>query len=225
MSFHLTCSLTSINSHSDRFGPEFPPLEALTSILELATFLEMDSARAFAIQALGAPTMDLSPARRLSLALSYRITEWIEPAFRQLVATSANRITPDDFCMLGSPLTHLVMSTQADIHSLRLAIAFNPLKPTSHDVSCQKPYMGCQCSWEAAWWDGLARHYLHPDCPASPREAISKLETTPIVGVTTACRLAAVEIIKEQRVFEREDDILENALKVLKNYEGTGVGV
>jgi hypothetical protein len=40
-----------------------------------------------------------------------------------------------------------------------------------------------------------------------------------------ACRLTAVEIIKEKCVFEREDDILENVLKVLKNYEGTGVGV
>jgi hypothetical protein len=194
------------------------------SILELAMFLKMDLARTFAIQALGAPNMDLSPARQISLTLSYHITEWIEPAFRQLVATPANRVTANDFSLLGSQLTHLVISTQADIHALCLPIAFNLLKLTRHDTSCQKPYMGCQCSWEAAWWDRLAHHYLHPDCPASPREAISKLESTPIVGVTTTCRLAAVEIIKEQRVFEREDDMLENALKALKSYEGIVVG-
>jgi hypothetical protein len=133
---------------------------------------------------LGAPNMDLSPTRQLSLA---HITEWVEPAFRQLFATPANRVTAEDFSLLGSQLTHLVMSTQADIHTLCLAIAFNPLKPTRHDTSFQKAYMGCQCSWEAAWWDGLARHYLHPDCPASPHEAISKLESMPIVGVTTTC--------------------------------------
>jgi hypothetical protein len=33
-----------------------------------------------------------------------------------------------------------------------------------------------------------------------------------------------VEIIKEQRVFECEDDMLENALKALKYYEGIVVG-
>jgi hypothetical protein len=68
-----------------RFGPEFPPLEALTSILELGTFLDMDLARCFAIQALAALTMGLSPVVWLSLSLSFRITEWIEPAFRTCV--------------------------------------------------------------------------------------------------------------------------------------------
>jgi hypothetical protein len=42
----------------------------------------------------------------------------------------------------------------------------------------------------------------------------------PIVSVTTACRLQAVQLIKEQQVFEMEDDIAKNALKLLKMYEG-----
>jgi hypothetical protein len=50
---------------------------------------------------------------------------------------------------------------------------------------------------------------------------ISKLETTPIIGVTTACRLQAVEVIKQQRVFQIKDDMKQEALKKLKEYEGT----
>jgi hypothetical protein len=214
-------SLLGCGLITSRFGPEFPPLEALTSILELGTFLDMDMARGFAIQALAAPSMGLSAPIRLSLALSFRITEWTEPAFRELITTPANRVTAEDFTLLGSPVAHLIFATQAEIRGLRLAIAFNPLIPASHDPTCKKPVVGCQCSWEAAWWDGLARHYLHPDFPSTPREAISKLENTPIVGVTTACRLQAVRLIKDQRVFEMEDDIVENALKMLKSYEGT----
>ena len=47
---------------------------------------------------------------------------------------------------------------------------------------------------------------------------IRKLESNPIIGVTEACQLNAIESIKDQRVFEREDDIIENALNALKKY-------
>ncbi|KAF8573952.1 hypothetical protein K439DRAFT_891785 [Ramaria rubella] len=204
-----------------RRNPQFPPLDALKDILELATFLEMEIARSFAIQALASPTLNLSPATRLSLAISFRIGDWIEPAFREMIATPANHMSLEDFTQLGPPVTYLIMATQAAIRSHRLVVAYNPLKPPSHDVSCKKPMIGCQCNWEAAWWDGLARHYLHPDFPASPQDIISKLENTPIIGVTTACRLQAVEIIKQQRVFEVEDDMKQAALVRLKEYEGT----
>jgi hypothetical protein len=203
-----------------RFGLEPPPLEALIAILELATFLEMDVARNFAIQHLAAPALGLFPSRRLSLGLSYRISTWLEPAFRELITTPACRISIEYFALLGVPVCHLLMSTQASIRSLRLAIAFNPFKPPKHDTTCKRPSTGCQSSWEIAWWDGLARHYLHPDFPTTPRETIQKLETTPIVGVTNACRLQAVEHIREQRVFEREDEIMDKALHALKGYEG-----
>ncbi|KAF8513870.1 hypothetical protein JB92DRAFT_3096367 [Gautieria morchelliformis] len=128
-----------------RFSPEFPMLSSLISILELSTFLDMDIARAFAIQALGAPNMGLSPAYCLSLGLSYHVSEWIEPAFKDLMHTPANRIPAEDFVHLG-PLA----------------------------------------AWES---------------------------------VTTACRLEAVQIMKDQGVFEREHEIFSNALVKLKTFE------
>ena len=75
---------------SHRLDLQFPPIEALTSILELATFLEMDHAHAFVIQALSGPTLTLSPALRLSLAISFRIKDWIEPAFNELLTIPAH---------------------------------------------------------------------------------------------------------------------------------------
>jgi hypothetical protein len=50
---------------------------------------------------------------------------------------------------------------------------------------------------------------------------IAKLEKTPLTGVTTACRLKAVQVIKEQQVYEAEDDMRAEAFRRLREYEGT----
>ena len=68
----------------------------------------------------------------------------------------------------------------------------------------------------------MARLYLHPDYPASPQGILLKLENTLIIGVITACRLDAIDEIKQQRVFEREDDFKEETLRKIKQLEGTG---
>ncbi|KAF8574271.1 hypothetical protein K439DRAFT_1550709 [Ramaria rubella] len=175
-----------------------PPLDALKDILELATFLEMEISRSFAIQALASPTLNLSPATRLSLAISFRIGDWIEPAFREMITTPANHMSLEDFTQLGPPVTYLIMATQAAIRSHCLVVAYNLLKPPSHDVA-----------------SAIGRQ------PASPQDIISKLENTPIIGVTTACQLQAIEIIKQQHIFEVEDDMKQAALVRLKEYEGT----
>ena len=116
--------------------------------------------------------------------------------------------TLEDFLLLGPPVSHLIITTLAAIHSHRLLVAYNLLQP-------------CQCNWEAAWWDGLARHYLHPDFPLSPQDMLLKLEKSSVQGVTTACQLEVLRVIKEQRVFEVEDDLKEEALKKIRAYEGT----
>ena len=114
----------------NRISRDPPPLEGLTAILELATFLEMDGARNFAIHHLSSAELGLSASQRISLGLGYRITKWLEPAFRELVLTPACRLTVEDFALLGIPVVHLIMATQASIRCLRLAIAYNP-SPTN----------------------------------------------------------------------------------------------
>ena len=88
-----------------------------------------------------------------------------------------------DFTLLGFSICHLIVTTQAAIQNHHLIVAYNPLKPKHHEAMCKKPMITCQCNWDAAWWDGLAHHYLHPDYPASPQDILSKLENTPIIGV------------------------------------------
>ncbi|KAF8512633.1 hypothetical protein JB92DRAFT_2927402 [Gautieria morchelliformis] len=207
------------------YSSNLPPLEGLVSILELGTFLQIDVARSFAIQALSTDSLNLSPARQLSLALRFRISDWIELAFKALVATPGHRLSLEDASFLGLTIMHIIHSTQSEIHHLRLVLAYNPLKMDKHNVLCKRPALGCQASWEASWWDGFARHYLHPDHPCTPLEALAKFKSANIAGVTTACRLQAVEFIRDHGVFDREYGILEEGLKLLKKFEGTVVGV
>ncbi|KAF8461557.1 hypothetical protein JB92DRAFT_3071529 [Gautieria morchelliformis] len=112
---------------------------------------------------------------------------------------------------------HIIHSTQSEIHHLHLVIAYNPLKMDKHDVLCKRPALGCQASWEAAWCDGFARHYLHPDHPCTPLEALAKFESA------KHCR--QWKFIRDHGVFDREYGILEEGLKLLKKFEGTVVGV
>ena len=177
----------------------------------------MDGARNFTIHHLSSAELGLLASQRISLGLGYRITKWLEPAFQELILTLACRLTVEDFALLGIPVVHLIMAMQASIRCLRLAITYNP-KPYKHDFTCK--CAGCQSNWEIAWWDGLAHHYLHPDFPTSPQETLEKLESNPIIGVTEACRLNAVDSIKEQKVFECKHDMVDKALNTLKAYEG-----
>ena len=62
----------------------------------------------------------------------------------------------------------------------------------------------------------LAITYNH----TSPHKTLEKLESNQIIGVTEACWLNVVESIKEQKVFEHEDDMVDKALNLLKAYEG-----
>ena len=169
----------------------------------------MDVAHGFAIHHLASPELGLSATCRLSLGLGYHVIDWLEPAFQELVHTPACQLTVKDFTELGILVTHLIMATQASICCLRLSIAYNPLKPYQHDLTCKRAR--CQSNWEMAWWDGLARHYLHPDFPTSPQETIRKLKSNLIIGVTEVCWLNAIKSIKDQQIFEREDNIIRSA--------------
>jgi hypothetical protein len=111
-----------------------PDVGGLQDILELSTFLEIDIARLFAIQALANPKLNLSPCVRLSLAIRFRISDWIEPAFDELIATPANQIPHEDFVLIGMDVVHLILDTQAAIHAHRLLVAYNPLKISSDVV-------------------------------------------------------------------------------------------
>ncbi|KIJ26786.1 hypothetical protein M422DRAFT_272129 [Sphaerobolus stellatus SS14] len=67
-------------------------VKELADILELGTFLDMHCARVTAIEQLSRIS-NFPPALKLSLALSFHVSEWIEPALWQLLKTDAGSLT------------------------------------------------------------------------------------------------------------------------------------
>ena len=65
-----------------------------------------------------------------------------------------------------------------------------------------------QLNWEIAWLE-LAWHYLHPEYPVGPEEGVTiKLQTTPIQGVTEACRHQVLTTLAKHCIFEHESDLM-----------------
>ncbi|KAF8532345.1 hypothetical protein JB92DRAFT_2841981 [Gautieria morchelliformis] len=151
--------------------------------------------------------MSLMPAHKLSLAIRFQTKDWTEAVFKVFMDIPLQNFTIEDAALLGQPIMMLIMTTQAAIRNHRLLVAYNPLKLQYHGTTCRKSMTTCQCNWENTWWDRLAWHYLHPDFPCSPQAILLKLEQTPVLGVTTECWMQAVKTIKEQRIFEVEDDL------------------
>jgi hypothetical protein len=186
-------------------------------------FLQWDAAWHFAIEQLA--TKGLTASHKLSLAICYRIHDWIEPVFQYLMDTLLQNFTVDDSALLGQQIMILIVTTQAAIHHHWLLVAYNLLKLHHHDTACNKTLATCQCNWETAWWDGLACHYLHPNFPCSPQDILLKLEKTPVMGVTTECWLRGIETIKAQWLFELENDMKMEALMKLQTFEGPMVNL
>ena len=110
------------------YSSDLSSLEGLISILELGMFLQIDVARAFAIQALSTPSFNLSPTWQLSLALTFHISDWIESVFKELVVTPAHQLSLEDASLLGLTIMHIIHSTQSEICHLCLVLAYNLLK-------------------------------------------------------------------------------------------------
>ncbi|KIJ53215.1 hypothetical protein M422DRAFT_775859 [Sphaerobolus stellatus SS14] len=185
----------------------------LCDLLELGTFLEMECARDTAITLLSSQ-QHVSPVLMLCLGVSFHVAEWIEPAFRQLLRAHWESLTSQDIVLLGPNITRILFSTQQAIQNLRLLIAIHPYK-LMHQTSCQTPgpeHSYCQKNWSAGWRLGFAPHYLNPEVILTPEEALRKLSTTSMIGVTPECHRAAIANIEVMKVFEKEYDIIGKAL-------------
>jgi len=173
-------------------------LEALDAILELASFLQIESARAFALETLSSRTF--LPACRLLLTQRHRILGWFGPAFipdaAQLSGTS---IHLDDYKELDMRNLHILHDTRASIHAHRLAVAFTA-PAVHHDPSVCVRMFECADRWTAAWWGGLARHCLHPESPSSVQEVLTKLELATMPRVTRERQRRSILHVAETKV-------------------------
>ena len=187
-------------------------IEALGDILELSAYFLMDGGRIFALTEL--EERALTPVQMLLMAQRHQITTWIPRAVRALVARPPNMYTLAEYQALGLHNIYLLDKTRSTIQYLRQSIAFLPPSIMHDERVCDQKEQ-CSNAWEMAWWGGFAKHYLHPDMPSNPDEAMAELHNAFMPGVCSECLSSTVAFVESKRVLYKEETYIMGAISEL----------
>lgn len=186
-------------------------LDYLLSILKLSHFYLIDDGLQFSIH--GLKKYPLTAALRMHIALRYDRPQWIEPAFRDLVARPCKDFTLEEVSQMGMEAYFSVTRTQCRLDHLVKTIAYWPPQ-VEHTVHCYAQDV-CEATWEEAWWTGYARLLLHPDRPADLYEAVMELETTDIPGFDPMCKVWTLDAMRNNSAFAQSKEIIMEGVKAL----------
>ncbi|KAF8521652.1 hypothetical protein JB92DRAFT_3275053 [Gautieria morchelliformis] len=124
----------------------------------------MEAGRAFAITEL--EHCHLTPTARLLMAQHHHISSWVPAAVRALIMRPPSLFTLDEYEALGTRNVYNIEKARSQIQHHRLCVAFHSPNIIHEETLCfQKD--ACGEAWDASWWGGFAKHYLHPDIPSS----------------------------------------------------------
>lgn len=174
----------------------------------------MDAGRSFALNEL--ESHFISPTTKLLIAQHHQLNYWIPTAIRQLIARPPSLFKPSEYQALGVHNLFVLEWVQTQIQHYRLCIAFHAPSVLHSDEHCNEKE-ACSEAWEAAWWGGFAKHYLHPDMLATPQEAIKELSNAFIPSVTTKCQVGTVEWVVSKGVLEKENEFITSAIADMTN--------
>ena len=160
-----------------RFTSTERSVEYLTAILKLGEFYQAPKLVDYAIHTLEQHSA-FSPHLRLNLAQRYGVSQWIEPAFRQLIDAPLLALSDDHISQLGFRVFVLLARTHARIVYHRQTCAVRA-PPVVHDAGCLDE-KDCAKAWNHAWWGeagkpGVALALVHPDRRLSGRDILAKL--------------------------------------------------
>lgn len=186
--------------------------DALVALLNLATFFEIESARIHAFTLL--PTLpSFRPALQLQLGIRNAIPEWVETGFRALVEKPLDTFTGTDIELLGSHLYVHITMTKYAIEEHRRGLAFIHPDPI-HDISCLNE-LRCELAWKQEWWNGVAKHLLHPDAPATGPTILEELDSCTILDMNDTCKALTASWVRSSGVLTRDESIMEEAVRSL----------
>ncbi|EPQ54932.1 hypothetical protein GLOTRDRAFT_94304 [Gloeophyllum trabeum ATCC 11539] len=151
-----------------------------------------------------------NPALRFHLGCTYQVYGWIEPAFCELMSTPVHAITRPMAHLIGPNAFYAIANTHAQIAEHRLVLAFYP-SPYIEDVSCFTSEQ-CRQAWTTQWWQGLAKHLLHPDAGRNGRQILDMLETVRIPGMCQGCQDLNVSWVKQREALTRDEEMFEETI-------------
>jgi hypothetical protein len=143
--------------------------------------------------------VDFTPFLQLQLAREFRIKEWVDPAFRNLINKPLEDINLAQATQMGDMPYYVLSQTKRHIDAHVRNIAFVP--PPVHGSFLCSANNDCEEAWNKAWWLGFAKHILHPDSPLSGCEAMHVLNDVRIPGMCDNCLRNTMDDIWEASPF------------------------
>lgn len=191
-----------------------------THLLKFADKWEIEAAKMYAISAL--KHMALSPSRRLHLAGRFTITEWIEPAVRDILDNPLTKLTDDDLKAIGLKVFSMLVKAKEllDVETRRTALV-PPAMGKDPAWECQD-HASCLAVWPKIWFERIGKKLLHATTPlklSQIRAEVSKYETLMYPGLSDHCRFDMYILITTSIQFPDEQIIPACAAGVARYYK------
>ena len=191
-----------------------PPktIEFLVSVLALSTFFGIDDGIGHTVAQFTCLGKAFHPALQFQLARSYRIDDWIEPAFQELVKTPIESLTIDHVDQIGPHGFFQLVQTKEKLLTVRREMAFH-VPPTVNDGACHTPFK-CSTAWTREWRENVPQIMHHPDAPSDCVELLHQLRSA-IEGICNACQDLSVTWLWGKGWSDREDRVIDEAASAL----------
>ncbi|KAF8124440.1 hypothetical protein EV363DRAFT_1454488 [Boletus edulis] len=178
----------------------------LISVLKLSDFYQIDRGFQYAL----AELKRLSPfdvALKLELERQFHVHEWVEPSFRAMVERPVSSISRIEARRMGMENFWILTTTKAKIEEHYRALAYTqPMLVRSPE--CKTP-LACAAAWKEEWWNGIARHFLHPEPPCRSHGGILVLlqETNFDGGICASCKAGILSKLESSAALRYEEDM------------------
>jgi hypothetical protein len=183
----------------------------------MSEFFEIEDGKKYALSRLeNHPDFDMS--RKLQLCRHFNLVNWLEPAFRELMARQVQDVTNDEVERLPIRVYHAFVKAKSDITTHRLNLAYSA-PPVVNMFDCAS-LCACTIGWEAAWKDGPADMFHHPDLQFSGRDVLERLESAQFPQVCEGCFSLSLMNVKESGALIKEEGIVDDAIRDLKQWMG-----
>ncbi|KAJ7743024.1 hypothetical protein DFH07DRAFT_750034, partial [Mycena maculata] len=196
-------------------GPSDHPKtnEFLVSVLSLSTFYQIRDGRDHAISQLTHPGKKFHPALQFHLARCYRIDEWIEPAFRQLVEMPIQSLDMTHLEQIGPHGFFHLVQTKEKLLQVRQQLAFHIPPTITHSESHTPAY--CTRAWTEEWKENIPRRLHHPDVPCDSATLLQELQTAVIDELCQQCQQLSISLLWGKGWTQQEDAEIDEGVAAL----------
>ncbi|KAA1467873.1 hypothetical protein DENSPDRAFT_847846 [Dentipellis sp. KUC8613] len=180
-------------------------MKTLCGILHLSSRYLIEDGREYAIEKLQTHP-EWNAAHQLGLGVAHQVRDWIEPAFRELVARPIHAITPQEITGIGFPTFYQLVLVKEKISQHRHALAYFDV-PFEPGLTC-RTRIQCQREWAKVWYGTFAKMLIHPETPKSDATVLKAIDQS------------AGHIEGGSGALAKEEAMIEEGLGVVLQYKG-----